>query len=151
MSTVNYDLPVSRNKKHAHLLRTHKTWQAGRCGGGWCRQVCFDGSSITKPSITNRTSGRFAHYRLCSLPTSVPFPDPVPSRQPNDFPTFISHSHPAVNKRGLFPIPSLEKNKTKIHLRRARRSHPVPGVPLTTSTASTTMPYAVVSLWATQI
>ena len=73
-----------------------------------------------------------------NFPTGArPFPDPgreshqeivcshpIPSN--NWLPTFPAHSHPAVNKRGNFPIPSLGKTQKIIRPRRVRPSHPVP-------------------------
>ena len=76
----------------------------------------------------------FPEYVPELFPTRNPFPSrrikkscsPLRSRRPKKVPTFPSHTHPAVTKRGRFPMPSLGKTLFLFRLRRARRSHTVP-------------------------
>ena len=89
--------------------------------------------SFPVPSRPTKKSCSSMPSRLCSRPISLPIPNPftdqfpfrpIPSRK--FVPSFPSHSHPAVNKRGLFPITSLGSTQTKKQPAAAKRSHPVP-------------------------
>ena len=101
----------------------------------------------------DHTPGRFPDHVPNRFPDYLPdrFPDrspilscPVPSHQEivyshhvpltKKLPNFPSHSRPAVNERGPFLKPSLGKIPKK-RLRWARRSHPIPRVPLEQSDA----------------
>ena len=89
--------------------------------------------SFPVPSRPTKESCSSMPSRLCSRPISLPIPNPfadqfpsrpIPSRK--CLPSYPSHSHPVVNKRGLFPLTSLGETQTKNQPAAVKRSHPVP-------------------------
>ena len=87
----------------------------------------------TRSPIISRTAEKLFPYRtvppkIGSRP--VPYRQRIVSSRPIPstkwFPTFPSHSRPAVNRREHFPVPPLGKTQKNFRLRRAKRSHPVP-------------------------